>query len=247
MSDENRFSAQRIDLLFLGNFVHQVVNSINGVMGTLDNIVDETYPQNVGKQKLNAARGQLGECINLVKNIAFFSEVSSEVPRLAAPTNSGTSVLPQIVIEAAQFFQESAVARGMKILLTDRITQYKIKGRPEALRQVFINLIDNAVKYGLANTQITIEPHVQNKSGSLRVDVINQGIGFQQDEAEKIFGLGYRSTEAKNNIALGTGLGLYICRRVIADWFNGEIKAEYSAKLRQSKLTLIFPAAQWSK
>lgn len=237
---------QTIDLLFLGNFVHQVVNSINGVMGTLDNIVDETYAQNIAKQKLNASRGQLGECINLIKNLAFFSEVSSDAPRLAPPAKEGTVVLPQVIIEAAQFFQESASTRRMKIELQDRSTQYKIKGRPEVLRQVFINLFDNALKYGHSDSIISVTPHVQGKSGNLRVDIKNKGVGFKSADKESIFALGFRSTEAKASIALGTGLGLYICKRIMNDWFDGDIVAEHSNKNSESTFTVVFPATRWA-
>lgn len=103
--------AQSIDLLFLGNFVHQVVAPLNGIAGTLSNVADDTYSIADRKQRINAARAQLEQCIQLVRNLAFFSEISSSNV-LPSPQNSGVSVMPQVIIEALQFFQESALQKG---------------------------------------------------------------------------------------------------------------------------------------
>ena len=65
---------QNIEKLFLSNFVHQVINPLNGVIGTLDNIGDEEYSENIRKQKLNACRGQLEQCVSLIRNLAYLSD-----------------------------------------------------------------------------------------------------------------------------------------------------------------------------
>lgn len=244
--DNQRNEAQRIDLLFLGNFVHQLVNPLNGVAGTLDNVVDGIYKGPEINQKINAARAQIEQCIHLTKNLAFFSEISSEKKVLSAPKKEGVVILPQSIIEALQFYSELGAKKHITIGLTDRITQYKIKGRPEALRQVFMNLFDNAVKYGIPDTRVIVTPTVQKKTGALRVSFQNHSVGFSSSDSEKIFLLGYRSVEAKSSIALSTGLGLYLCREIMRNFFNGDIAAEHSQKLGVSTFTVIFPKESWS-
>jgi hypothetical protein len=63
-----------VGLLFLANFVHQVVNPMNGVIGTLSNITDGTYTDAVVNQKINASRAQLEQCISLIRNLAYISD-----------------------------------------------------------------------------------------------------------------------------------------------------------------------------
>lgn len=239
-------SPQTIDLLFLGNFVHQVVNPLNGIAGTLDNVASGIYSFEESKRKVNTVRAQLEGCISLVRNLAFFSEVSSETKRLSAPRADAISVLPQTIIEAAMFYQDAASSRRIDIELLDRETQYRIKGRPEALRQVFMNLFDNATKYGDSDTKVTIEPRVQRKNGTLLVEVRNVGIGFTGDEAKKFFQLGVRGREAKGSKALGTGLGLYICRRIMEDFIDGSISVSHNLRLRETTFQIRFPAHTWS-
>lgn len=237
---------QTIDLLFLGNFVHQVVNPLNGIAGTLDNVAHGVYSFEESKRKVNAARAQLEGCISLVRNLAFFSEVSSTTKQLSAPRSNAISVLPQIIIEAAMFYQDAAHSRHIDIELLDRETQYRISARPEALRQVFMNLFDNATKYGEAYTRVVIEPRVQQKNRTLLVEIRNTGIGFSGDEARKFFELGVRGREAKESKALGTGLGLYICRRIMEDFVGGSISVSHNSKSKETTFQIRFPSNTWS-
>jgi signal transduction histidine kinase len=239
-------SPQTIDLLFLGNFVHQVVNPLNGIAGTLDNVAHGIYSFEDSKRKVNAARAQLEGCISLVRNLAFFSEVSSATKQLTAPRAHAISILPQIIIEAAMFYQDAAQSRNIEIALLDRDTQYRIKGRPEALRQVFMNLFDNATKYGDSQTKVTIEPRVQQKNRTLLVEIKNIGIGFTGQESDRFFELGVRGREAKESKALGTGLGLYICRRIMEDFIGGSISVSHNSKKRETTFQIRFPTQTWS-
>lgn len=242
----NEPSPQTIDLLFLGNFVHQVVNPLNGIAGTLDNVASGIYSFEDAKRKVNAARAQLEGCISLVRNLAFFSEVSSATKQLPAPRFDSISILPQTIIEAAMFYQDAAYSRSVEIKLTDRETQYRINCRPEALRQVFMNLFDNATKYGDSHTTVTITPRVQKKNGTLLVEVRNFGIGFGGEEGKKFFQLGVRGREAKESKALGTGLGLYICRRIMEDFVGGSISVSHNSRARETIFQIRFPRQTWS-
>lgn len=67
------------------------------------------------------------------------------------------------------FYQDAAAARHLDIELLDRDTQYRVEGRPEALRQVFMNLFDNATKYGDSNSKVVVESHVQKKNQALLI------------------------------------------------------------------------------
>ena len=57
--EDAKSQSQAFEVLFLANFVHQVVNPLNGIAGTLDNIADGVYKGDDIKRKANSARGQL--------------------------------------------------------------------------------------------------------------------------------------------------------------------------------------------
>jgi signal transduction histidine kinase len=224
----------------LANFVHQVINPLNGVIGTIDNVIDGTVSGARVEQRLRAARAQLQQSVQLVRNLAFFSELSVGSGASTSRTRK-TCVIPQIIIEAAQFFQELGSSKNMKIHLEDRETQYKVEGNPDLLRQVFMNLFDNAVKYGQPGTEVRVVPTVQKKTNSLLIRVSGHSISIPSEERESIFSLGYRSGSARDRVASGTGLGLYICRMILNRVHSASIEVETSRSTGETTFLLRFP------
>jgi signal transduction histidine kinase len=231
------------DLRLLANFVHQLINPLNGVIGTVDNLIDGSIPAAKKEQRLRATRAQLEFAVMIVRNLAYFTEQSLIPGTRPCRDLSKTCVIPQLVIEAAQFFQESGLSKGIKIELTDAKTQYAISGSPELMRQVFMNIFDNAIKYSDTESEVTVTPRVQTKTNDLIIEICNIGPGFSNHESKTIFEPGVRGEEAKTLIASGTGLGLYICKMIVEDYHKGRIEAEYSHAHRTVTVRLRFP--QW--
>lgn len=252
INEEDEYSidkqAKDVGLLFLANFVHQVVNPLNGVIGTLDNITDGTYSGETVKRKINASRAQLEQCVTLIRNLAYLSDFFFEVSErrtLRTAREEAISILPQIIIESLQFFQVSGERKKIKIELTDPSTQYRIKARPELLKQIFINLFDNWLKYGLPNQTIHVDPKV-NKKGEISIDITGQSIGFDSSDSEKIFEMGFRSKEATGKVAQGSGIGLFICREITEKVLGGKISATHSSRLGTTTFKIIIPKVIWT-
>ncbi len=243
MTTESR-DGSVLDLHLVANFVHQVINPLNGVIGTLDNLIEGIVPPARHGQRLRAVRAQLECSVLLIRNLAYFTDISLAPGRPRGTHVIGTCVIPQLIIEAAQFFQEAGLSREITIHLVDRTTQYAVQGSRELLRQIFMNLFDNAVKYADEGTRVRISPRPQKKTGALLIEIENQGLGFTYAESEKLFEVGYRGDKARDLIASGTGLGLYICRRIMEDLHKGSIGAEHSNTNRTTLITLRFPEWQ---
>lgn len=90
---------------------------------------------------------------------------------------------------------------------------------------VFVNLLDNAVKYSKPDSKITVD--VSNQSGELFIMVIDEGTGIPEEELSKIFEKFYRRNIADN--IQGTGLGLSISNSII-ELHNGKIWADRNSK-----------------
>jgi signal transduction histidine kinase len=128
----------------------------------------------------------------------------------------------------------------MKIFLEDERTQYQVPGPRALLRQVFTNLFENAVKYGRSDTTVRVVPHVQVRTNTLIVEVINKGPGFDSAEREKLFERGYRGRNALDIVASGSGLGLYISKEILDSAFGATIEAEHSARNSESTFRMRF-------
>ena len=111
-----------------------------------------------------------------------------------------------------------------------------VRGDRDRLRQVLLNLIDNALKYSDAGG--TVEVVARADDGQVRVDVTDSGAGIPREEQRVIFEKFGRAHGGQAKP--GTGLGLFIARS-IAEAHGGSIDVR-STPLQGSTFTLVLPA-----
>ncbi|MGZ4256469.1 MAG: ATP-binding protein [Gaiellaceae bacterium] len=102
---------------------------------------------------------------------------------------------------------------GLAIDLPSANGQPAVVADPDRLRQVLINLIDNAVKYSPEGGRVAVE--IESLAHSVRVAIRDEGIGIPRGEEQRIFGKFYRVDPQLSRGVGGTGLGLYICRELV--------------------------------
>jgi hypothetical protein len=83
----------------------------------------------------------------------------------------------------------------------------------EYLAQIMRNLLSNAAKYSGAGS--TVEVTLEDGEGEVFIKVRDNGPGLSEDDAERLFGLYYRSASAAST-APGAGIGLFVCRELVA-------------------------------
>ena len=111
---------------------------------------------------------------------------------------------------------------GLSLELLHHETPPAVAADPDKLRQVLVNLVENAVKYsGEGQIEIRLGSH----HGVVRFTVRDEGPGIPPGQQERIFEKFYRLDPNMTQGVGGTGLGLYICRELV-DAMNGEIWVE---------------------
>ena len=105
------------------------------------------------------------------------------------------------------------------------------------LRQVLVNLVDNAVKYSPEGGRV--ELRVRRANGSCLIEVADEGLGIPEDERERIFEKFYRLDPQQTQGVGGSGLGLYICRELV-ERMNGRLRVE-SEPGKGSRFTVELP------
>lgn len=95
-----------------------------------------------------------------------------------------------------------------------------VNGDRLLLQMLANNLIDNAVKYSPRESAITVS--LEEKNNSIILEVRDEGKGIATDEKEKIFNKFYRTGNSATKAAKGTGLGLYLTKKIVAQ-HNGNI------------------------
>ena len=107
------------------------------------------------------------------------------------------------------------------------------------LRELFLNLVDNAVKYSRPGGSVDMSLVTQGNLAKFMI--VDQGIGISHEDQERIFDRFYRTDDARTHAKKGTGLGLAICAW-IAESHHGHIEVQ-SEPNKGSTFTVILPLA----
>ena len=151
----------------------------------------------------------------LVENVLRFATLSYDDATPAEPIDAGAEVA-----RVAAEFEPLAASRRASIDVETSPTP-PLRLRPEAVRHIVINLLDNAVKYGPADQ--TVHVTVGRQNGSVEIAVSDEGPGVPLAERERIWRPFMRGGAARNHG--GSGIGLTIVRQV-AEGRGGAVRVE---------------------
>jgi signal transduction histidine kinase/CheY-like chemotaxis protein len=140
---------------------------------------------------------------------------------------------------AVEICEADIRARDLRLTLDLRAKNPLLEADPARIQQIFWNLISNAVKYSTPEGSITLRTEDDENAGSLRVEVIDSGVGIEPDRLESIFDA---FEQAQSGRAGGLGLGLAICRALVA-FHGGRIEAQSPGKGQGSTFTVTLPVA----
>ncbi len=115
----------------------------------------------------------------------------------------------------------------------------RVLGNELRLEQVFVNLLDNAVKFNRPNGEVRLEARAVD--GNACITIRDTGIGIPSEDLPRVFERFYRVDKARSREMGGTGLGLSIVKHVM-EQMNGTVKVE-SRLGEGSEFTITIPPA----
>jgi signal transduction histidine kinase len=149
--------------------------------------------------------------VHLVENVLRFSRNGRDEATLPVPTDVGAEVA-----ETVAEFAPLAAARRVRVLLEDderRGATAVASLRPDALRRILLNLLDNAVKYGPPDQ--TVRVRLTTEDGRVRIAVEDEGSGVGERERDLVWLPFQRGSAATLRGAGGSGIGLTIVRDLV--------------------------------
>jgi len=151
-------------------------------------------------------------CRNLLKTVNDFLDLYSlENPRTKVEIKR--TEMMNVFQEVIENSKLNAMEKGVDLEVRSDNELVYIPGDREKLKRLFINLLSNAIKYSNPNSAVILS--CKEKDCSYVFSVSDSGIGVPVQDQKKIFEGFYRSENARNSLAQGTGLGLYYARQVV--------------------------------
>ncbi|MFV5689361.1 sensor histidine kinase [Flavobacterium sp. ZT3R25] len=129
------------------------------------------------------------------------------------------SVLSRVGEQVAQ----KLASKKIKLITVIEIEEARLKIEEDLLIRVLVNLIDNAIKFSLPESEIKVSVHL-NK-GQLAFVVSDSGIGFDPKYKEELFKKFTNRSRLGTANEPSTGIGLYLCRKIV-EKYQGKLLAE---------------------
>ena len=146
----------------------------------------------------------------IVSDILLANQIDSGRLRLKDQEFDIAALVRDVVDHVEAAF---AGTEGISLEVVTRDSVGMVSGDEDKLRQVLLNLVDNAVKYSPDGGRVEVE--VEPRASGLRISVRDEGLGIPHGEEQRIFGKFYRVDPQLTRGVGGTGLGLYICRELV--------------------------------
>ncbi|MBS0410573.1 MAG: response regulator [Proteobacteria bacterium] len=213
----NAEAASKAKSEFLANVSHELRTPLNGVMGLAD-VLGRTPLSGEQRDLVQGILASAGALNRLVVDLLDFNSLGAG----SLAIREEPFDLASLARDTVERFRDEAEAKGLALAL--RLSEGVsglVMGDAERVRQILVNLLSNAIKFTAAGgVEVALSP--QAEAGRWRLEVADTGVGFDEADAERLFGRFERG--AANHQQGGVGLGLAICRQ-LAELMGGEITA----------------------
>ena len=232
VSEERALEKTRSD--FVTTASHELRTPLAAVYGAIRTLrrPDVELAEEDQAQFLEMIEAEATRLARIVDQILLAGQLDADAVELEV-SECDPSEIAARVIESAQLHAPESISLSLDVDGTPKISCDEDK-----LRQVLVNLVDNAVKYSPGGGHV--ELRVRNGHGSCVIDVVDEGLGIPPGERERIFEKFYRLDPEQTHGVGGSGLGLYICRELV-ERMDGHLSVE-SEPGKGSRFTLELPA-----
>ncbi len=236
MNDELKIAKDKAEMathtksLFLASMSHEIRTPLNGIIGMV-NIMKDTKLAKEQQEYLEIINISGNNLLSIINDILDFSKIESGQVKLENITFNLYKEIDDII----RLLSLKAKEKRLNMITNiQRSVPKFIKGDPLRLKQIIINLINNAIKFtpsGIITLKINklqqknIKRSSRNKHVKLMFRVIDTGIGISEEGKSRLFKVFSQTESSTSRKYGGTGLGLAISKN-LSKMMNGEIGVE---------------------
>ncbi|WP_445631220.1 ATP-binding protein [Nostoc sp. DSM 114167] len=232
--------ANRARSTFLRNINHDLRTPLNSIMGITEALKEQVYgPVNEEqRQSLNMLESSGKNLLELINQILDFTDTESSKIELQLATTS----IQEICDFCLSFVKHLAFQKNIRLTaqIPEELEPVQVDER--RIRQVFINLLTNAIKFTKEGGEVWIEVQPSSTNEYIFISVVDTGIGMLSDDLFKLFQPFVQVETVPDRSSSGTGLGLVMVQKIV-ELHGGTVHAE-SQLGKGSRFTVKLP---WKK
>ena len=204
---------------FIANVSHELRTPIFTIQGYIETLLDGAVNDaSVNLHFLQKAKDHTINLSNLLNDLIDISMIESGEMRMSYRYFKINPYLKEIYNELKPLADE----KKLKLIYQPVDDEIEVFGDKEKLKQVFINLVQNAIKY---TEEGSVEILAEDEKKIVKISIKDTGIGIPKDQQKRIFERFYRVDKARSRSVGGTGLGLAIVKHII-EAHGAQIKVE---------------------
>ncbi|MEH1874862.1 sensor histidine kinase [Nostoc sp.] len=232
--------AKRAKSTFLGNISHQLLTPLSSILGITEALQNQVYGtvNEEQRQSLNTLESNGKNLLELINQILEFTDIeSSKIELQLAPTS-----IQGLCDSSLSFVKHLALEKNIHLSgqILEELEPIQVDER--RIRQVFINLLTNAIKFTKEGGKVWIEVQPNSTNEYIFFSVVDTGIGMLSDDLFQLFQPFVQVENPSNRDATGTGLGLVMVQKIV-ELHGGTVHAE-SQLGKGSRFTVKLP---WKK
>jgi len=224
---------ERVRKDFVANVSHELRTPLAAIRGYAETLLDGALEDHVNNRRfVEIIEAQATRLTNIASDLLTISELeSNNAARVPKPIS-----IRSALESALRTVESGARLRGVR-LLCEKLDDSQVLGNELQLEQVFVNLLDNAVKFNRLNGEVHVEAHSSDET--VQIAISDTGIGIPSEDLPRVFERFYRVDKARSREMGGTGLGLSIVKHVM-EQMGGTVTVD-SRLGEGSRFTLAMP------
>ncbi len=217
---ENLRQMDRVRTDFVANVSHELKTPLTLIKGYTETLEDRAInDRDKARKFITIIREHTDRLGNIINDLLTLSELELS----KRPMEKTEFDLKSLIDDVKLGFEHALAVKQQTLTINFQGSDFTIKADRDKIEQIFVNLIDNAIKYTKENGQICISLLEQGELITATVE--DNGIGIPKEHIDRVFERFYRVDKARSRELGGTGLGLGIAKHIVLA-HNGQIRIE---------------------
>ena len=221
---------------FLANLAHEFRNPLGAIQAAVQVLQSRVDGDVTAGRPLRILERQSTHLVRLIEDLRDLSQIARGELQLQRQTVDVAAT----ILEAVDIIRSHASARRQQVDLMLPPGSLELEGDPARLLQVFVNVLNNAIKYTHEGGRVTVSAEATPRE--LVIQVRDNGIGIAPDMLDEIFDLYVRTENAMRHANTGIGIGLHLVRTLV-ELHGGSVTAASGGVGQGSQFEIRLPIA----